>query len=617
MENKRNQLLELREKVAKLNETEKKNRDFYLKKFATGEMYGPWTGLPSIDKPWLKYTDVEKTYSYTDKKTVYQELYDNNKDYPNDLAMEYFGRKISFKELFKNIDFCANSLVNMGIKKGDFVSVCSTCTPEVVYLFYACAKMGAIINFIPPYFSEESIHDRLNDCKSTKIFVLDKCYDLIKKPLENTHIDNVVVIPFFNSSPLKYIKPTKKIKDLTYWYDFINNNSRKVEANTISYEEKLPLALIYSSGSTGDAKSILLTHDSFQESIHSYDSCGIVLDRKQKFYQLIPPWVSTGLSTSVHLPLSKGISIFMDPRFDKKVFVKNIIKHKLSGTVATATMYDGFVECKISKKADLSNFNNAFEGGEPLKKERKERIEKVLREHGAKNDLMIGYGQCESGSGITTQTPDFYRSDESVGIPIPGDVAKVVDDNFNELGYGQKGQLLVKTKTAMKEYYNNPEATSKYFYIDEFGDRWSCTGDLASIDKEGMVYLYGRMSDFSMINGEKIYNFDVEKVILRVQGITNCAVVTGKDETGNDMLSVHLVVDSNIQRTPESIISEIQDLLYNEYSNMNYVPYAFKFRETIPVSKTSKRDNIKMKSETTGFIYNHYTPNTMNLKKVI
>ena len=607
-------LIKYKEKLSKLSEKEQKLRDLELKKYSAGEKQGPPVGYPSIDKPWLKYIDIDSMYSYTNKKTVYQELYDNNKEHLDELAIEYFGSKINFKKLFKEIDSCANSLVNIGIKKGDFVSVCSTGTPEVIYLFYACSKIGAIINFIPPYFSKESIHDRLNDCKSKKIFILDKCYDLIKESLPDTCIDDVFIIPFFNSSPLKYIKPTKKIKDTKYWNDFIIKNYKNTPAKTISYEKDLPLSLIYSSGSTGDAKSILLTNDSFQESIHAYDSCGIVLDRNQKFYQLIPPWVSTGLSTSVHLPLSKGISIFMDPRFDKKVFVNNIIKHKISGTVATATMYDGFVENKIKKHADLSNFNNAFEGGEPLKKERKERIESILKKHGAKNHLMIGYGQCESGSGITTQTPDIYRSDESVGIPIPGVVAKIVDDDFNELGYNQKGQLLIKSKCAMKEYYKNKDATNNYFHYDEFGNRWSCTGDLGSIDSEGMVYIYGRQSDYSIINNEKVYNFDIEKIILKNQAVLNCAVVTSSN---NEEILVHIVPDENKVENHSILIKNIQEMLYEEYKNLNYVPKKFKFRDSIPTSKTSKRDNFALKNETEGYIYmdNNYLCGKQKIKK--
>ncbi|MCR4580939.1 MAG: acyl--CoA ligase [Bacilli bacterium] len=593
----------INQKEAQLTEEEKKQRDLYLQQLAKGEIQGPPVGYPSVDKPWFRYTDVEKMYSYTDKKTVYQELVDANKDHPDEIAIEYFGRKITFGQLFKSIDYTANALTAKGIKKGDYISICSTGTPEVVYLFYACSKIGAVPYFVPPYFSAKNIHDRLNECNAKYMFVLDKCYDMIKDALPNTSIQETIAIPFFNSASaiLKFLKRAKKNKSLTYWYDFINNNYNKAEAPTVDYEEGMPLALINSSGSTGEAKSILLTNDSFQESIHSYDACNIVLDRQQKFYQLIPPWVSTGLSTSVHLPLSKGITIFMDPRFDKDIFVNNIIKHHINGTVATATMYDGFVEKKLRDNVDLSFFNNAFEGGEPLKKERKEGIEKVLSAHGSKAALKIGYGQCESGSGITTQTDDFYRSDESIGIPIPGVIIKIVDENFNELPYGEKGQIIAKTKCAMKEYFKNPEATSRYFYYDENGERWSCTGDLGSVDSEGMVYIYGRMSDFSMINGEKVYNFDIERIAMQNPDVISCASITSKDEYSNDVICLHLVLDTKNPSDYEKIMRDIQKSVYEQLGSLNAVPYRFKVRDTIPVSKTSKRDNQLMRSENDGF----------------
>lgn len=596
------ELEELYEKLSKISKGEMKERDEYLQSLVNGKAQGPLVGYASVDKPWLKYTDIDTMYKEREKRTVYQEIYEVNKNNLNHLAIEYFGAKINYDKVLKNIDKVANALVAKGVKKGDFVTICSTGTPELVYLFYAISKIGAIANFIPPYFSVENIAARINDCNSKYMFVVDKCYDLIKDAIPKTNIEETIVMPFFNSSPLRFVKRTKKIKGLTYWNDFVNSKINYV-VEPVPYEPNMPLTLIYSSGSTGDAKSILLTNDSFQESVHAYDACGISMDGKQKYYQLIPPWVSTGLSTSIHLPLSKGASIFMDPRFDKKVFVNNIIKHKINATVATATMYDGFVENKIKKNVDLSFFNNAFEGGEPLKKERKEGIEKVFHEHGSKNDLKIGYGQCESGSGITTQTDDFYRSDESVGIPIPGVTIKIVDENFNELPYGEKGQIVAKTNCAMKEYYNNPKATSEYFHYDKYGNRWSCTGDLGSIDEEGMVSVYGRQSDYTMVNGEKVYNFDVEKVVLSYPLVSSCAVVQSNDGE----MTVHIVLKDSENADYSKIIKDIQDLLYETYNNINYVPRRYKFRETIPTSKTSKRDNFKLKAELDGIV-SEYEP---------
>ena len=602
--------------LQKFNEEELEKREIYLKQLADGVIQGPQVGYSSADKPYLRYTDVKQMQANRrrEKRTIYQEILEVNKDNLDHMALVYFGTKVTYRKLFENIDKAAKPLIKMGVKKGDKVTICSTATPELIYLVYAISKIGAVANFIPPYFKPKDIADRINDCKSEHLFVLDKCYDLMKDIVPKTGIKNTVIMPFFNSFPMKYVKPEKKIKGEKYWNNFIEDGKNVDEVQTEPYEKDMPLALIYSSGSTGDAKSILLTNDSFQESVHSYDACAISMDKNQIFYQLIPPWVSTGLSTSIHLPLSKGATVFMDPRFDKKIFVKNIIKHKINATVATASMYDGFLEEKLSKRADLSHFTNAFEGGEPLKKQRKENIEKVMHDHGCPSPLKIGYGQCESGSGITTQTDDFYRSDESVGIPIPGVDVKIVDENFNELPYGERGQIVARTDSAMKEYYNNPEATAKYFHEDETG-RWSCTNDIGSMDSEGMVYLYGRGSDCARVNGELVYNFDLENVVISCPKLLNCAVVTSND----GIQSVHLVTKDK-KLTPEKqmeVIKEIQESLFEKFDNINYVPVRYKFRNEIPISKSSKRDGLKLQAETDGYIVvdNTYLLDKNNIKK--
>ena len=603
-------LLELKRKISELSVDDLKKRDLYLKGLVNGDIQGPNIGFPTIDKPWLKYIDVNTLYKPREKCTVYEELCLVNKNNMERTAIEYFGAKISYKKLFSNIENCAKSLVKMGIKENDFVTICSVGTPELVYLFYAISKIGAVANFIPPYFTVDNTVNRINDCNSKYIFVTDNFYDIIKESIEKSSLSKTIIMPLFNSSPLRFIKKTKKVENVEYWNNFIETAKNDNFVETVGYVEDKPLTLIYSSGSTGDAKSILLTNDSFEESIHSYDACGINLDGRQKYYQIIPPWFSTGLSTSIHLPLSKGATVFMDPRIDKKVFVDNIIKHKINATVATATMYDGFVESNLKKNVDLSYFTNGFEGGEPLKKERKENIERVLHEHGCEKNLKIGYGQCESGAGITTQTDDFYRSDESVGIPIPGAIVGIFDENFDELPYNQRGQILAKTKCAMKEYYKNEKATNEYFYTDEFGQRWSCTGDLGCIDEEGMIYVYGRQSDFTIINDEKIYNFEIEKTILNNSDIINCAVVSSKNDEGIDEIAAHIIFSPRISKEllsdeqfVNATLKQLQAQIYEKFNSVNYVPCKFKIRETIPTSRSSKRDTKTLREEVDGFIY--------------
>lgn len=606
---KKEDLIELKKKISNLSDEEKELRDKYLQQMSNGEILGPTVGYSSIDKTWLKYIDLDKHYQNREKKTIYQEIRDNNRLNLNNTAIEFFLSKIKYKKLFKKIDEYAKSFVANGIKEGDFVTICCAGIPEMIYSFYALAKIGAVANFMSPFFDKNQMRDRIKDCNSHLLLVMDSFYEIIKPAIEESTIKKTVILPTLNSSVLKYLKPSKKIKEesVISLNKFIEEGYNIKSVSEVAYKPDMPLALVYSSGSTGASKAIMLSNDSFQNSIHSYEACGIDLDGSQKFYQIIPPWFSTGSSTSIHLPLSNGAVVFMDPRFDRKIFVKNVVKNKINATVAPTSMYEGFLDRDLIKNGDLSHFTNPFQGGEALKKETKEGIEDVFKEHGSSSALKIGYGQCECGAGIATQTDDFYRSDGSVGIPIPGVICAIFDDEKNELTYGNRGEILVSTKSGMVEYFNNPEASNDYFYIDEAGVKWNCTGDIGYMDNEGNLFVQGRKSDFTIVNGEKIFNFDVENVIMSDHDVKNVDILS-VNGNGEEFVC-HIIFDDEFilkNQNNESVlydkILEIQEKLFDCFENINYVPTSFKIRKEFPFAKSGKRDIFAMKNETDGFI---------------
>lgn len=604
------ELLRLKERISQLSKEEIRKRDEYLQNLSNGILLGPAVGFPSIDKPWLKYVDLQKQYSVREEKTIYQEIRDNNVNNLNNVAIEFFGTKIKYKKLFEKIDEYSKSLVANGVKKGDYVTVCCAGIPEMVYSFYALSKIGAVANFMSPFFDKIQMAERIKECDSKLLLVMDSFYNIIKPAIDNSSIEKTVVLPTLNSSFVKYLKKSEKIEgdSVIQLEEFINSGKKIMDVEEANYTPDMPLALVYSSGSTGASKAILLSNDSFQNSIHSYEACGIDLSGSQKFYQIIPPWFSTGSSTSMHLPLANGAIVFMDPRFDRKVFVQNVVKHKINATVAPTSMYEGFLDKSMIKKGDLSKFSNPFQGGEALKKETKEGIEKVFKEHGSKSALKIGYGQCECGAGIATQTDDFYRSDGSVGIPIPGVVCAIFDDRKNELGYNQRGEILVNTKSGMVEYYKNEQATSEYFYYDETNIKWSCTGDIGYMDNEGNLFVQGRKSDYTIVNGKKIYNFDIENIILSDEDIKNVDVLPVNGN--NEEFVVHLIFTDQFlnQINNEKVfidekIMNVQQKLYEVFKDSDYVPEIFKVRKEFPFAKSGKRDLALMKSEIDGFVY--------------
>lgn len=596
-------LLKLKKKILELSEEDKKERNKYLRDIAMDKILGPQIGYPEIDKPWLQYYDLDN-YKDSIKMTVYESLVYYNHNYLNDIAIEYFGAKISYRKLFNTINSLAKSFKYNGVKKGDFVTICCPGIPETVYSFYALSKLGAVANMIAPYFDKKEFVDRIYDCKSNLLIVMDSFYDDIKDAVNKSNIEKVVIVPTLNSSPLGLVSKKIKIKQNNeiLWNDFLKEGKYLSNVETIPYEKDLPLAMVYSSGTTGASKGIILTNDSFQNSISDYFNTGLDIHRNQKFYQIIPTWYSTGISTSVHLPLVCGATVFMDPRFERDIFIKNVLKAKPNYAVAPTSMYEGFINNPRLKKQDLSYFINAFEGGEPLSKELATRINEVFVKHNNNSSIKVGYGQCECGATITTQNNLTEHCNGSVGVPLPGINIQICDDDMNSLVYGERGQIVVDTNSSMIGYFKNEEESKKYFYVDQNGHKWNCTGDIGYIDRKGNLFVEGRASDYSIINGEKFYNFDIENIIKNVDGVKLCDVLH-RDLNGKQELVVHLILEEKDGKLNyDELFKNIQNRIYQETHNLNMVPYIYKVRKEFPYAKSGKRDIGKMMSETDGFV---------------
>ena len=576
--------------------------------------HGEKTGYGTLDRPWDSFYSNIKQNDLFLNTTPYQGLVLGNKDYPNEKAIEYFGANITYGDLFKNIDIVAKSLKEYGVKKGDYVTICSTTTPEVVYLFYALSKIGAVANIISPFYTPEELMARINECESQTIIMVDQFLPKFKDALNKEKNKNIIVLPLMNSSILRFVKKGYKVDGKTNeisWKTFINDGRNRENPIVDGYEKGKPQVMVYSSGTTGASKGIVLSVDSFQTLINAYGNSGFDTSRRQKVYQNIPPWHSTGISLGVNFPLSFGVKVCTDPRFDHDVFIKNVLKFKPEYILTNTSMYQGFTFEKSLERLNgksLSFLKYPVEGGEPLTKRDIENIENVFRTHGSNARLLNGYGQCECGATVTTDITSHKFSDDASGIPLPNiTTVGIFDDNFKELKYGERGNVNVKTDIGMIEYFKNPKSTEEFFHKDSTGEVWSQTGDIGYMNEDGSLVVLGRKSDFSIIDGVKIYNFDIENAVLSSNIVKLCEVQTHPEDSNK--IVCHVVWENDIkdaiQKNPEleryyfeSIQKSVLDTLQIEQA----VPYSFCVRDSFPSAYSGKRDIKFIKGDIEGLI---------------
>ena len=575
---------------------------------------GKKTGYATLDKPWdAFYQNIEKKSMFLNT-TPYQGVFEANKNYPNEKALEYFGTNISFGKLIKNIDIVAKSLQEYGVKKGDFVTICSTTTPEVVYIFYAISKIGAIANVIAPFYSPEELLARIGECDSNVIIIVDKFFPKFKDVLNKEKKKSIIVLPMMNSSLLRLFSKKYRIDGKTNevdWNFFINDGKHREDAKIDPYELKKPQAMVYSSGTTGPSKGILLSVDSFQKLVNAYGNSDFDTTRLQSVYQNIPAWSTTGLSLGINFPLSYGVKVCIDPRFDRDIFVKNVLKFKPEYILTITSMYQGFTTEENLKRINgksLSFLKYPVEGGEALTEKDIQNIEQVFRSHGSKARLLNGYGLCECGATITTDITSHKFSNNASGIPLRDIVTVgIFDDNYRELKYKEIGNILVKTDIGMIGYLKKPEETKKFFYVDCNGDCWSKTDDIGYINDDGSLVVLGRKNDYSVIDGIKVYNFDIERAILKSKYVKLCEVQSHPND--ENVLVAHIVWDNEVknilEKKPDMLnyyLKEIQQIVLENMKIPESVPHYFCVKNEFPSAFSGKRDIKVIKNDISNII---------------
>ena len=574
------------------------------------------TGYPSIDKPWLKYYEGRDINVPRSECTVYEYVYQHNKDYLAHTALEYFGTKIRYKKLFEQVDLCAKALKTNGIDKGGIVNICSSGIPEIVYLVLACSKIGAAANFINPLFETQQKVDRINDTDSDTLFVMDKMYSYVKDVIGKTCLKRIIVIPATNSLPMAIRaaasvkdKPDKDIDDalksgrFTQWNSYIKTGKNYQDNVAVQYQKDTPVIMVYSSGTTGASKGIVLTNNGVNSTILQYEKGLLSNKRGDRFLHNVPVWFSTGVVISLLMPLCFGAVCILEPVFSPKSFLNDIIKYKPNYALVATGLWLYLSE-RLSPNFDLSFLKCPITGGEQTLISTEIYLNEYLKEHKCNTNLQKGWGMCELGATATTTVFSEYNKPGSVGLPMPLAIVSAFDiDNGKELQYNERGEIRVQTPCRMKEYYNNPAETEEFFHADENGNVWGCTGDIGYVDEDGFVFVLGRASDYFISpDGERHYLFDTENVILENEFIDLCEVVTVASEKLNRELPVaHIVLKKNFNGSTDDLIKEL-DRLCGEQLPKYAVPVGYKIRERFAIKPSGKRDTLSLKEEHDDFM---------------
>lgn len=605
--------------------------DLYLRDLLLGKIKGPLTGFPSKDKPWLKYYTEEAIKFNMPSMTIYNYLFENNKKYMYRTALNYFGRKITFKELFENIEIVEKSFISQGVKKGDIVTISMPNTPEAVYMFYALSKIGAISNMIDPRTSSEGIEEYINEAESKLLIIIDAAYDKVKK-LKNTTIEKIVTVSPADSLPLglnlgykakKFIENLKKKEKDTIkntnkilWKDFLEKG--KSIKNNINYENlsgDTPVVIVHTGGTTGFPKGVLLSNDNINAVAYQSVLTDIDMQREHNWLDIMPPFIAYGVGMGLHLPLTIGMETILIPQFDAKKFDELLVKYKPIHMVGVPSYWGTIINSKKLKNKDLSYIIAPTVGGDAMDNTLEVESNKYLKNHGCKYKITKGYGMTEVTGGVAG-TVDKNNEIGSVGIPFVKTVISIFDpETGKELGYNQNGEICITGPNVMLGYFKNDEATKNMLRVHEDGKTWVHSNDIGYMTENGNIFVIDRIKNMIIrYDGFKIFPSLIETAILEHPAVESCKIV-GMDDVehsqGKLPCAVIVLKDKYIIKNIAEIEKEISLLCeakLPEYAQ----PRAYRFKNEFPLTTIGKINVLELEKE-----INEEIKSSIKVKKMV
>ena len=387
---------------------------------------------------WDKYYTKEELDIEIPNISMYDQIRLSTHKYGNNTAIMYMGKKIKYKKLFKKINLIAKGFNRLGIGKGDIVTILLPNIPEVLYSLYAINKLGAIANMTHPLAAEEEIKDTLISTKSKTLIIFEEQYEKIKNIINETDVTKVIFVSpadslsfiprlFYKLSRLNKFKHHPVRKKYMTWKELeVYSHASKKDVYH-RYGKDTPAVILHSGGTSGKPKNVVIQNRAFNFAAKAEKIKLKELQPGDSCLAIMPNFHGFGLSVCMHTPLSLGCFTTLVPKFDAKKFDILFNKTKPTCVLGVPTLYEALINCDNIPNLDLSNLKYVISGGDLLPKSLENRINEYLASHDSPARVTQGYGLSEALAAVCLASDDLNKSG-SIGIPLPGNHIKIIDD---------------------------------------------------------------------------------------------------------------------------------------------------------------------------------------------
>ena len=511
------------------------------------------------------------------------------KKYPTKLAVKYIEVNYSrtYYEFNKEVDKFAKGLLGMGIQKGDHVAIWATNYPEWLILFFATARIGAVLVTVNTNYKEAELEYLLSNSDSKALFICDGIKD----------IDCEKII--YSVCPeLKTSKPgelhnerlpfLRYVMSLDNWYDgmynwsqipyfgvLISNEEYNAVKHSVDPDEVVNMQ--YTSGTTGFPKGVMLTHNNIVNNGKAIGDC-MKFTSKDKLCIPVPFFHCFGMVLAIMASVTHGAAMVPLLWYTPMKVMHAVEYEKCTAVHGVPTMFIRVLEHRDFSRYDFSSLRTGIMAGSPCPV-------KVMRDVVDKmhmSEITITYGQTEASPACTMTTVDdsLEARVNTVGREMPFMETKIVDpDTGEDLPNGKPGEFVVRGYNVMKGYYKMPEATAQA--IDK--DGWLHTGDLAIRDDDGYYRITGRIKDMIIRGGENIFPKEIEDFIYTHPDVVDVQIVAVPSEKYGEEAYAFVIKRAGSTVTEK----DIQTYVANNMAR-HKVPSYVEFIDQMPMTASGK-----------------------------
>ena len=518
--------------------------------------------------------------------------------YPNVIAYDFMGSHTNYRRCVEEIHACARALRAAGVKENDRVTIAMPNCPQAVSMFYAINMVGAIANMIHPLSAEGEIEFYLNDSRSVAALTLDQFYGKFANIRQNTPGLKTLIVASIKDALNPVMKlgyaltEGKKVPklpedgDYITWKQFMANGKSFTGDPRVKRVGAQPAVILYSGGTTGVTKGILLSNLNFNALGAQIIATNPIFTVGDKMLAIMPMFHGFGLGVSIHSMLVNGGRCVLVPRFTPQTYAELLRKHKPNFIAGVPTLYEALLRLDGLDDLDLSCLKGMFSGGDSLPVELKKRIDAFLKDHKATIEVREGYGttECVTASCLT---PSGLAREGSIGIPFPDTYYKIVMPGTEiEVPYGQEGEICLAGPTVMMEYVNHPKETADTLRKHADGLTWVHTGDLGVMDKDGYIYFRQRIKRMIVTSGYNVYPSQIEGILDKNECVHMSCVIGVKDPYKMQKVKAFIVLKPGYEPSDETR-EKIMDYCRKHIARYA-LPYEIEFRDELPKTLVGK-----------------------------